>query len=58
MRKVKEEECEAPRPTSTVPMAKIPVEILNNTIQYLATKPYVEVVEYINAIRQNAEMDE
>ena len=58
MRIVKEEDCEAVQPTPTVPMAKIPVDVLNRTIQYLATKPYADVVEYINAIRQNAKIDE
>ena len=46
------------RPTPVVQTARIPIEVLNNTLQYLATKPYSEVVEYINAIKQNAKMDE
>ena len=49
---------ELERPTPVVQTARIPVEILNNTLQYLSTKPYAEVVEYIDAIKQNAKMDE
>ena len=49
---------ELERPTPVVQTARIPVEILNNTLQYLSTKPYSEVVEFINAIKQNAKMDE
>jgi hypothetical protein len=56
MSKEKEEDCEAVQPTPTVPMAKIPVDVLNKTIRYLATKPYAEVVEYINAIKQSAKI--
>lgn len=44
--------------TPAVQMAKIPVEVLNSTLQYLATKPYAEVVDYINAIRENSKIDE
>ena len=46
------------QPKPVVQTARIPVEVLNDTLQYLATKPYSEVVEYINAIKQNAKMDE
>ena len=58
MSKEKEGDCEAVRPTPVVQTARIPVEILNNTLQYLSTKPYAEVVECISAIKQNAKMDE
>ena len=46
------------QPTPVVQTARIPVEVLNNTLQYLATKPYSEVAEFINAIQQNAKIDE
>ena len=49
---------ESAQSTPAVQMAKIPVEVLNDTLQYLATKPYGEVVEYINAIKQGAKIDE
>tara|TARA_R110002050_G_scaffold135505_1_gene258154 strand:+ start:350 stop:514 length:165 start_codon:yes stop_codon:yes gene_type:complete len=49
---------ELERPTPVVQTARIPVEVLNDTLQYLATKPYSEVVEYINAIKQGAKIDE
>ena len=48
---------ELERPTPVVQTATIPVEVLNDTLQYLATKPYGEVVEYINAIKQGAKID-
>ena len=46
------------QPTPVVQTARIPVEVLNDTLQYLATKPYGEVAEFINAIKQNAKIDE
>ena len=49
---------ELERPAPVVQTARIPVEVLNDTLQYLATKPYGEVAEFINAIKQNAKIDE
>ena len=46
------------QPKPEVQTARIPVEVLNNTLQYLATKPYSEVAEFINAIKQNAKIEE
>lgn len=46
MSKVKE----APQ-TEKVDMVSIPVQVLNETLQYLADKPYKEVFTIINAIQ-------
>lgn len=33
---------------------KIPLEVLNHTLQYLANRPYIEVVDIITLIKTNS----
>tara|TARA_R110000868_G_scaffold84948_1_gene239247 strand:- start:374 stop:532 length:159 start_codon:yes stop_codon:yes gene_type:complete len=37
-----------------VDMVSIPVQVLNETLQYLADKPYKEVFQIINSIQTQA----
>jgi hypothetical protein len=41
-----------------VQMATIPVQVLNSMLQYLSTKPYVEVAELINAIQTQVKVNQ
>tara|TARA_R110000764_G_scaffold39912_2_gene89222 strand:+ start:482 stop:655 length:174 start_codon:yes stop_codon:yes gene_type:complete len=51
MSKAKEETKEAISKEVKVDMVSIPVQVLNETLQYLADKPYKEVFKIINAIQ-------
>ena len=39
-------------------MHKLPTEVINATLQYLATKPFAEVVKLIEALNKAEEIKE
>jgi hypothetical protein len=41
-----------------VQIATIPVQVLNSVLQYLSTKPYVEVAELINGIQTEVKVNQ
>ena len=41
-----------------VQIATIPVEVLNKVLQYLSTKPYIEVTELINDIQSQVKVNQ
>lgn len=42
-------------PAIEVQMTKLPTEILNATLEYLATRPYKEVYQLVKAIQTQSE---
>lgn len=55
MKEVKEVKEELQQEVQT---ATIPVEVVNNVLQYLSTKSYIEVAELINSIQSQVKVNQ
>lgn len=53
MKEVKEEVVQEEVQTAT-----IPIQVLNSVLQYLSTKPYVEVTDLINGIQSQVKINQ